>query len=147
VRVALDASRWTAFGLVLMDFASAAVASPGELSELRNFGAPVLMMCTAPRGRTVATHGEIESVVWSPFDLSTLTGAVCRFLAPSSDRPARVDDGPQPKSSGTFAATYSRDDSEISTIPSPPEPGSEAERLSLEALGALVLEATRGRRD
>ena len=50
VRAALDATRWTRFLLVLLDFAGAASSDRDQLEALRRHGAPVLMMRSAPAG-------------------------------------------------------------------------------------------------
>jgi DNA-binding response OmpR family regulator len=152
VRIALEASRWTRFELVLLDCASAQVCASEQLAALRALGSPVVMMSTAPRGSIVPTAGEIEQVVWSPFDLATLTGAVHRFLPPDGPRDLAADVGPVVSWSGTFRSTQAICDNGISTLPPPAdadrdaEPDLRTERLSLEALGALVLEATGDRR-
>ena len=147
VRIGLEAARWTTFGLVLLDFASAAACGATLLRSLREHGAPVVMMRSAPAGTVIATEGEIEQVVWSPFDLSTLTAAVRRFL-PTPDgevRPEPVD--PAVTRSGTYLATSPETilAAELSTLPAPPDGASSEGRVSLEALGVLVLEATGGR--
>lgn len=153
VRVALEAAQWTPFGLVLLDFASAALCSSAQLDALRGLGAPVVMMRTAPTGMVMGSEGEIEQVVWSPFDLTTLTVAVRRFLPPSEGPRLRESPGPVVSSSGTFRATralVTRETGEggIPTLPAPPDDGEATADgpVSLAALGALVLEATNRRK-
>jgi DNA-binding NtrC family response regulator len=155
VRIALDASRWTRFGLVLLDFNSANACSPQQLFDLRALGAPVVMMRSAPAGTVIASDGAIEQVVWSPFDLSTLSSAVHRFL-PMERAPSGVnapeEEGPPVKQSGTYAATRpgetrrERPIAEITTLPAPPEDPRLAQDTSLEVLGQIVMEATNGRK-
>ncbi len=149
VRIALEAARWTRFGLVLLDFTEANDATEQHLEQLRGLGAPVVMMRSAPAGTVIASGGTIEQVVWSPFDLSTLTLAVRRFLPPGE--PARHEpDAPPVKQSGTYAATRpgdARSRAEITTLPAPPDADQRAEGdASLRLLGEFVLEATGGPR-
>lgn len=140
VRAGLNAARWTRFELVLLDFASASECGRRQLGALRALGAPVLMMSSAPRGMATSVEGEIEHVVWSPFDLATLTRAVRRFLPPA--RPTRPARERVVSSSGTYPVT--RDPRTVTTLPAPPDPALPArEPISLQALGELVLEATR----
>jgi two-component system phosphate regulon response regulator OmpR len=148
VRIALDAAQWTRFGLVLLDFASAAVSSAAQLEALRALGAPVLMMRSAPAGTVIASEGEIEQVVWSPFDLTTLTRAVRRFLPPQAVVTADPPEGPVMKQSGTFpVAGRDLDPACSSTLPAPPDETTRSLAcVSLRALGALVLESTGPRR-
>ena len=154
VRVALDATRWTQFGLVLLDFNSANACAPNQLFDLRAHGAPVVMMRTAPSGTVIASEGAIEQVVWSPFELSTLTLAVRRFLpierAPAARAP---DDGPVITQSGTYTATRGgtrervREIGDITTLPAPPDDARLTDGdASLRVLGQIVLDATNGRR-
>lgn len=150
VPIALEAARWTRFGLVLLDFTGADAATEEELGLLRALGAPVVMMRTAPAGTVIATDGAIEQVVWSPFDLSTLTSAVRRFL-PAATHPAQHEsEAPPVKQSGTYAATRPgepRCRADITTLPAPPDDPRFAEgQTSLRLLGEFVLEATGGRR-
>jgi hypothetical protein len=108
------------------------------------------MMRSAPAGTVIATHGEIEQVVWSPFDLSTLTQAVRRFLPAPMAESTSWDEGPRISRSGTFPVTLRPGDrsiAEITTLPAPPEPSANPSgSYSLDALGALVLETTSGRK-
>jgi DNA-binding NtrC family response regulator len=149
VRIALNAARWTPFGLVLLDFASADAAERDELKALRALGAPVLMMRSAPAGTVIAMQGEIEQVVWSPFDLSTLTQAVRRFLPAPMSESSSWDEGPKVTRSGTIPVTLppgERSIAEASTLPAPADPANAPTSYSLNALGALVLETTAGRK-
>jgi DNA-binding response OmpR family regulator len=154
VRVALDAARWTRFALVLLDFNSANGCTPQQLFDLRALGAPVVMMRTAPAGTVIASAGAIEQVVWSPFDLSTLTHAVRMFL-PAERASSTEDEGPKVKQSGTYVATRphaappppdARDIGHITTLPAPPADPRLARETSLRVLGQIVMEATTGRR-
>ncbi len=153
VRVALDAARWTRFGLVMLDFSSANACSPQQLGDLRALGAPVVMMRSAPAGTVIASDGAIEQVVWSPFDLSTLTSAVRRFLPLPAGKPvAAPEDGPPVKQSGTYVATRpgrqpveaDRAIGDITTLPAPPDDARMAGATSLAVLGEIVMEATTG---
>ncbi len=157
VASALELLRFRNFGLVLMDFSSARSASRGDLDRVRSFGAPVAMLSTSPRGKVVAYEGELESVMWSPFDPATLTRAVRRFVskapatlrAPAAPPPVvrrRSADEFVPAESGTYRATrpaQPRSGSNESTLPAPPDPQERADRdESLERLGRLVMDAT-----
>jgi DNA-binding NtrC family response regulator len=153
VRIALDASRWTRFGLVLLDFNSANACTSQQLFDLRALGAPVVMMRSAPAGTVIASDGAIEQVVWSPFDLSTLTCAVHRFLPMEKKSESAVEEeGPPVKESGTYVATRpgqterERVVADITTLPAPPDDPRLAHDTSLKVLGQIVMEATNGRK-
>lgn len=136
VRIALDAARWTRFGLVLLNFDEALNCSREDLTALRRLGVPVVMMRTAPAGSVVGMEGEIQQVVWSPFDWSTLSCAVRRFLPLAGRRDEGEQEGPHVTRSGTFVATregglFQR---EVATLAEPSE-GRSVARVSLGVVG------------
>lgn len=141
-RIALAAARWTRFDLVLLDLGAASLCAPEQLASLRALGAPVVLMRTESPSRVVGSEGEIAEIVWSPFDLGTLTAAVHRLLPPPDPvAPEDAGDGLVVTSSGTFPvdrAMRAASDAELAD--------DSGDRVSLDALSALVLEATGRRR-